>query len=65
MCQAIEYSMSMLADRKQTYRRNGTAYYRPWLIFITDGGPNDRHLIAGTGQKINQAFNQKNSLSTP
>ena len=59
MCQAIEHSMAMLADRKQTYRRTGTSYYRPWLIFITDGAPNDRHLIAGTGQKINQAFNQK------
>ena len=59
MCQAIEHSMSMLADRKQTYRRNGTSYYRPWLMFITDGAPNDRHLIVSTGQKINQAFNQK------
>ena len=59
MCQAIDHSIAMLADRKQTYRRNGTSYYRPWLIFITDGAPNDRHLIAGTGQKINQAFSQK------
>ncbi len=59
MCPAIEHSMAMLADRKQTYRRTGTSYYRPWLIFITDGEPNDRNQIAGMGQKINQAFNQK------
>lgn len=38
---AITQAIEMVAARKQTYRSNAIAFYRPWVFLITDGGPTD------------------------
>jgi uncharacterized protein YegL len=39
MGSAINKALDMIEDRKALYRANGIAYYRPWVLLITDGGP--------------------------
>jgi uncharacterized protein YegL len=36
---AIQKALDMIQARKQQYRTNGVAYYRPWVFMITDGEP--------------------------
>lgn len=41
MGQAVGQAIDMIESRKQVYKANGIAYYRPWIFLITDGCPND------------------------
>jgi uncharacterized protein YegL len=41
MGQAINTALNMIDMRKQEYKANGIAYFRPWVFLITDGEPTD------------------------
>ena len=38
---AVQFAMEELEARKVEYKQQGTPYYRPWLVLLTDGGSND------------------------
>ncbi|MEM7556186.1 MAG: VWA domain-containing protein [Cyanobacteria bacterium P01_A01_bin.84] len=35
----INKALDIIQERKAQYRKNGIAYYRPWVFMITDGEP--------------------------
>ena len=37
---ALEAAIQMTKDRKEFYKETGQPYYRPWIVFMTDGEPN-------------------------
>lgn len=39
MATGIVKALDMLQERKARYRANGIAYYRPWVLMLTDGEP--------------------------
>lgn len=41
MGEAILTGIDMVTRRKKEYKANGIAYYKPWIILITDGAPTD------------------------
>jgi uncharacterized protein YegL len=38
---AITAAIDLVTKRKQEYKSHGVAYYKPWIILITDGAPTD------------------------
>lgn len=39
--QAVQLALKKLDERKQEYKKNGVAYYQPWMVIISDGEPTD------------------------
>lgn len=52
---AIMQALSMIEDRKTTYRDNGIRHYRPWVFLITDGKPTDSWQTAAAAIREGEA----------
>ena len=49
---AVNEAIDMVRDRKQWYKDQGLLYYRPWIILMTDGEPNEGQDIDSLAERI-------------
>ena len=56
---AMELAMELVEARKSWYRTTNQKYYRPWIILITDGEPNQGQDMDELGAIIRKEVNQK------
>jgi uncharacterized protein YegL len=54
MGSAIHKALDIIQERKSQYRNNGIAYYRPWVLMITDGEPQGEldHVVEQAAQRL-------------
>ena len=54
MVTAVNHAIDKVAARKQWYKDTNQAYYRPWIILMTDGEPDNDQDVIGLAQRIKQ-----------
>lgn len=61
MVDGVLEGISMVRQRKDWYKSTGQRYYRPWVIMITDGAPDDdqRAHLLGLASEIEQGMAKK------
>ena len=59
ICEAINRTLDMIEERKDTYRANGIGYFRPWMFILTDGMTADAQDLPATARRIKDIENAK------
>ena len=59
MVDAVFEAIDLVAARKQWYKETGQNYYRPWIILMTDGEPDDGQDVYGLAARIKEDMEAK------
>lgn len=55
----VHEAIAKVEARKEWYKKTGQPYYRPWIILITDGEPDEDQNIEGLAQTIRTGVKDK------
>jgi len=59
MVDAVNEAIEKVDARKTWYKETGQPYYRPWIILMTDGEPDDGQNVHGLGPRIKSDMEAK------
>jgi uncharacterized protein YegL len=59
MVGGVRLAMQMVQDRKDYWKQSGMNYYRPWIVLITDGEPDDDQDVKGLAREVEDAKQAK------
>ena len=59
MTEGIKSAIELVEERKNWYKQTGQPYYRPWIIMMTDGEPNDDSNITELAHAIQKDVDNK------
>lgn len=62
---ALEKAFEIVNDRKQYYKQHGLSYYRPWIVLMTDGYPDEDQDMQSIAQRIRLAKENKEFAFMP
>lgn len=65
MLEGIRAAIDMVHTRKNYYKMHGLSYYRPWIVLMTDGYPNDPSSASALSKEIQQANKDKDYCFVP
>ena len=65
LANAVNQAIDMVAARKQWYKDTNQNYYRPWIILMTDGEPNEDQDISTLAQRIQDDTKNKRYAFLP
>lgn len=65
MVNAVNAAIEKVAARKSWYKQTGQAYYRPWIILMTDGEPDDDQDVGTLARRIKQDTQDKRYVFLP
>lgn len=55
----VREGINVVRSRKAWYKQTGQPYYRPWIILITDGGPDGGQDVPGLANEIRDGVSKK------
>ena len=62
---AVDEAIDIVNNRKKWYKSTGQPYYRPWIILITDGEPNEGQDVSALAGKIKKDTLEKKYVFLP
>ena len=65
MVDAVNEAIDKVEARKQWYKSTGQPYYRPWIILMTDGEPDEGQDIQGLSSRIKSDTSAKKYVFLP
>ena len=65
MVDAVKEAIEKVEARKKWYKDTGQKYYRPWIILMTDGEPDEGQDVYGLGPKIKADMEAKHYVFLP